>query len=81
MQIFYRSNLKPKHWIAFILLGIIWSSSFLWIKIRRAERKRNCLFSKSALAARLENVGHLRHPRPDQSRHSHLLHIMGRANH
>jgi drug/metabolite transporter (DMT)-like permease len=25
--------LKTKHWIAFIALGIIWSSSFLWIKI------------------------------------------------
>jgi drug/metabolite transporter (DMT)-like permease len=25
--------LKTKHWIAFITLGIIWSSSFLWIKI------------------------------------------------
>jgi drug/metabolite transporter (DMT)-like permease len=25
--------MKPKHWIVFITLGIIWSSSFLWIKI------------------------------------------------
>jgi drug/metabolite transporter (DMT)-like permease len=25
--------LKTKHWIVFILLGIIWSTSFLWIKI------------------------------------------------
>jgi drug/metabolite transporter (DMT)-like permease len=25
--------LKTKHWIIFILLGLIWSSSFLWIKI------------------------------------------------
>jgi drug/metabolite transporter (DMT)-like permease len=25
--------LKTKHWIAFIALGIIWSSSFLWIKL------------------------------------------------
>jgi len=25
--------LKTKHWIVFILLGTIWSSSFLWIKI------------------------------------------------
>jgi len=25
--------LKPKHWIVFITLGVIWSSSFLWIKI------------------------------------------------
>jgi drug/metabolite transporter (DMT)-like permease len=29
--------LKPKHWFAFILLGVIWSSSFLWIKIAVAE--------------------------------------------
>jgi len=25
--------LKPKHWLVFITLGVIWSSSFLWIKI------------------------------------------------
>jgi len=25
--------LKPKHWFVFIILGLIWSSSFLWIKI------------------------------------------------
>jgi drug/metabolite transporter (DMT)-like permease len=25
--------LKTKHWIAFITLGLVWSSSFLWIKI------------------------------------------------
>lgn len=25
--------MKPKHWIVFILLGAIWSSSFMWIKI------------------------------------------------
>jgi len=29
--------LKPKHWFVFILLGSIWSSSFLWIKIAVAE--------------------------------------------
>jgi drug/metabolite transporter (DMT)-like permease len=29
--------LKPKHWFVFILLGIIWSSSFLWIKIAVQE--------------------------------------------
>jgi len=29
--------LKPKHWIVFILLGAIWSSSFLWIKIAVRE--------------------------------------------
>ena len=29
--------MKPKHWLAFILLGGIWSSSFLWIKIAVQE--------------------------------------------
>jgi drug/metabolite transporter (DMT)-like permease len=29
--------LKTKHWIVFITLGIIWSSSFLWIKIAVQE--------------------------------------------
>jgi len=29
--------LKPKHWFIFILLGAIWSSSFMWIKIAVQE--------------------------------------------
>jgi drug/metabolite transporter (DMT)-like permease len=29
--------MKPKHWFAFILLGVIWSASFLWIKIAVQE--------------------------------------------
>ena len=29
--------MKTKHWIIFILLGLIWSSSFLWIKIAVQE--------------------------------------------
>ena len=29
--------MKPKHWLAFILVGAIWSSSFLWIKIAVQE--------------------------------------------
>jgi drug/metabolite transporter (DMT)-like permease len=29
--------LKTKHWIVYILLGLIWSASFLWIKIAVAE--------------------------------------------
>jgi drug/metabolite transporter (DMT)-like permease len=28
---------QPKHWTVFILLGAIWSASFLWIKIALAE--------------------------------------------
>ena len=29
--------MKPKHWLVFILLGVIWSSSFMWIKIAVQE--------------------------------------------
>ena len=29
--------MKPKHWLMFILLGVIWSSSFMWIKIAVQE--------------------------------------------
>lgn len=29
--------MKPKHWFVFILLGAIWSSSFMWIKIAIQE--------------------------------------------
>lgn len=30
-------SLKLKHWVVFLLLGAIWSASFLWIKIALAE--------------------------------------------
>ncbi len=29
--------MKLKHWLVFILLGAIWSSSFMWIKIAVQE--------------------------------------------
>jgi len=29
--------MKPKHWLVFILLGVVWSASFLWIKIALQE--------------------------------------------
>jgi drug/metabolite transporter (DMT)-like permease len=29
--------MQPRHWITFIVLGAIWSASFLWIKIALAE--------------------------------------------
>ncbi len=29
--------MKPKHWLVFILLGAIWGSSFMWIKIAVQE--------------------------------------------
>ena len=29
--------MKPKHWFVFLLLGAIWSSSFMWIKIAVQE--------------------------------------------
>ena len=30
-------TMKPKHWLVFILLGVVWSASFLWIKIAVQE--------------------------------------------
>jgi drug/metabolite transporter (DMT)-like permease len=30
-------GLKPKHWLAFITLGVLWSASFLWIKLAVQE--------------------------------------------
>lgn len=35
--------MKPKHWLLFILLGVIWSSSFMWIKIALNEVDPNTL--------------------------------------
>lgn len=35
--------MQPKHWTAFIILGIIWSASFLWIKIALVEIGPNTL--------------------------------------
>src|SRR5215216_6801570 len=34
---FQESSLKPKHWLVFVLLGAILSSSFMWIKIAVQE--------------------------------------------
>jgi drug/metabolite transporter (DMT)-like permease len=41
--------LKPKHWFAFVLLGAIWSSSFLWIKIAVQEIAPTTLVAFRAL--------------------------------
>ena len=35
--------MQPKHWTAFIFLGVIWSASFLWIKIALDEIGPNTL--------------------------------------
>lgn len=41
--------MKLKHWIIFILLGAIWSSSFMWIKIALQEVGPNMLVAFRAL--------------------------------
>lgn len=41
--------MKTKHWIAFISLGLIWGSSFLWIKIAVQEVGPNTLVAYRAL--------------------------------
>jgi len=41
--------MKLKHWLVFILLGAIWSSSFMWIKIALQEIGPNMLVAFRAL--------------------------------
>jgi len=41
--------MKTKHWIAFIGLGLIWGSSFLWIKIAVQEMGPNTLVAYRVL--------------------------------
>jgi drug/metabolite transporter (DMT)-like permease len=48
--------LKPKHWIIFILLGAIWSSSFMWIKIAVQEISPTLLVAFRALFGLLFGV-------------------------
>jgi drug/metabolite transporter (DMT)-like permease len=49
LQVKGDSYLKLKHWIIFILLGAIWSSSFMWIKIALQEVGPNMLVAFRAL--------------------------------
>jgi drug/metabolite transporter (DMT)-like permease len=48
--------LKLKHWFIFILLGAIWSSSFMWIKIALQEVGPNTLVAFRALFGLLFGV-------------------------
>jgi drug/metabolite transporter (DMT)-like permease len=48
--------LKIKHWVIFILLGAIWSSSFMWIKIALQEVGPNMLVAFRALFGLLFGV-------------------------
>ena len=52
-----RLPLKSKHWIIFILLGSIWSSSFLWIKIGVQELGPMSLVSFRMLFGALTALG------------------------
>jgi drug/metabolite transporter (DMT)-like permease len=47
---------KLKHWFVFILLGAIWSSSFMWIKIALQETGPNMLVAFRALFGLLFGV-------------------------
>jgi len=49
--------MKLKHWIVFILLGLIWSTSFLWIKIGVQEIGPMALVSFRMLFGALTAVG------------------------
>ena len=48
--------MKPKHWLIFILLGAIWSSSFMWIKIAVQEISPTILVAFRALFGLLFGV-------------------------
>jgi drug/metabolite transporter (DMT)-like permease len=48
--------MKPKHWFAFILLGAVWSSSFLWIKIAVQELSPLMLVSLRVLFGALTGL-------------------------
>jgi len=48
--------MKLKHWIVFILLGLIWSTSFLWIKIGVQEIRPMALVSFRMLFGALTAV-------------------------
>ena len=48
--------MKPKHWLIFILLGAIWSSSFMWIKIAVQEISPTMLVAFRALFGLLFGV-------------------------
>lgn len=49
--------MKLKHWIVFILLGLIWSTSFLWIKIGVQEIGPMALVSFRMLFGAITAVG------------------------
>lgn len=49
--------MRPKHWIAFITLGAIWSASFLWIKIALDEIGPNTLVAWRVLFGLLFAAG------------------------
>jgi drug/metabolite transporter (DMT)-like permease len=48
---------KTKHWIAFISLGMIWGSSFMWIKIAVQEMGPNTLVAYRVLFGLLFGLG------------------------
>lgn len=48
--------MKPRHWLVFVLLGAIWSSSFLWIKIGIQEISPTLLVAFRMLLGALAGV-------------------------
>lgn len=49
--------MKAKHWVVFILLGLIWSSSFMWIKIAIAQMGPSTLVAYRVLFGLLFGIG------------------------
>lgn len=75
--------MKPKDWLAFILLGTIWGSSFLWIKIAVQEIGPILLVALRllfAILALLVVVAFNRPPFPRQRRVWFYLTLLGLTN-
>lgn len=75
--------MKFKHWLAFILLGAIWSSSFLWIKIGIQEISPTLLVALRVLFGALTGLLAIlltRTPLPSQKGTWFALALLGVTN-
>ena len=75
--------MKFKHWLAFILLGAIWSSSFLWIKIGVQEISPTLLVALRVLFGALTGLLAIlltRTPLPSQKGTWFALALLGVTN-
>jgi drug/metabolite transporter (DMT)-like permease len=75
--------LKTKHWIEFIILGVIWSSSFMWIKIAIEEVEPLTLVAYRVLFGLVFGIGVIifqRTPLPRSPKDWYPLLLLGLTN-